>query len=74
MNHRRKLMVAFARRLLIALWRYRADGVVPEGARRRKDLKLKRRNLTPKQKLPRIQNGVHTGDRRLPIRVLPLIW
>lgn len=30
---RRIGIVALARRLLIALWRYLADGVIPEGAR-----------------------------------------
>ncbi|OGA13653.1 MAG: hypothetical protein A3H32_09345 [Betaproteobacteria bacterium RIFCSPLOWO2_02_FULL_63_19] len=30
---RRIGMVALARRLLIALWRYLTDGVIPEGAR-----------------------------------------
>ena len=29
---RKKMIVALARKLLIALWRYVTDGVVPEGA------------------------------------------
>ena len=36
-RHKRSMIVAVARRLAIALWRYLKDGVVPEGAVFKKD-------------------------------------